>query len=320
MLSNRNADALIKTVYQFPNTTWVENLAFRADGHILTTIIGRPQVWQIDPEEHSAKLVYEFPDADSVLGIAEYDKDNVGNFSLATGTAAIGSWSTWKLDFNDKKHGKDVSVGKIVDIAPAEFLNGLTAVPSAKGILLAADSGRGLVYRIDAYKKSWSVFLDDPALKPNLTAALKLGVNGVHVRNDHLYFDNTFQAPLLARVPYNPKSVTTVGPVEIIFKSATFPLNEGNGQADDFIFDRAGNVWLATASSSLVKLDIRKRKQTLIAGGPDDPTIVGTTATAFGRKRKDRDVVYITTNGGLSDPSVAGIVGGKVVSLDTKDL
>lgn len=245
---------------------------------------------------------------------------NIGNFSLATGSETIGSWSTWTIDFNSRKHEKGVSVRKIVDIKTAQFLNGLTAVPTAPGVLLAADSGKGLVYRIDAYKRSWSVFLDDPALKPNLTAALVLGVNGVHVRDDYLYFDNTFQPPLLARVPYSPKSMKTAGPVEIIFKSATFPLNEGNGQADDFTFDRAGNVWLATASSSVVKLDLRRRVQKLVAGGPDDPTIVGTTATAFGRRKKDRDVLYITTNGGLSDPSVAGIVGGKVVSLDTKGL
>lgn len=267
-------------------------------------MIGKPEVWQVDPDDHTAKLIYSFSYADSVLGIAEYEPDvfavvsriircirvsthtctqNVGNFSLATGTATTGSWSVWTIDLNPEKHGKKASVKKTVDIKPAEFLNGLTAVPSAPGILLAADSGRGLVYQIDAYKRSWSVFLDDPTLKPNLTAALKLGVNGVHVRDKYLYFDNTFQPPLLARVPYNPRSVTPTGPVEIIFKSSSFPLNEGNGQADDFTFDKAGNVWLASASSSIVKLDIRRRVQTLIAGGPDDPTIVGTTATAFGR-------------------------------------
>lgn len=193
-------------------------------------------------------------------------------------------------------------------------------MPTAPGILLAADSGDGLIYRVETSTKTWSVFLDDPALKPNLTAAVILGVNGVHVRKGYLYFDNTFQPPLLARVPYNLKSARAIGPVEVIFKKATFPLNEGNGQADDFTFDRDRNAWLASASSSVVKLDLRRKTQELIAGGPDDPAIVGTTATAFGRTKKDCDVLYITTNGGLSDPSVAGIVGGKVVSLDTGDL
>lgn len=248
---------------------------------------------------------------------ADTTDQNVGNFTA--GAAVPGSWSIWSVDLSSREHKKKASVGKILDIPSAEFLNGLTAVPSAPGILLAADSG-GFVYRIDTKDETSSVFLDDPTLKPNLTAAVKLGVNGVHVRDNYLYFDNTFQAPLLARVPYHPKTIKTAGPVEVIFESATFPLNEGNGQADDFTFDRKGNIWLATASSSVVKLDLRRKTQTLVVGGPDDATVVGTTSATFGRTKKDRDVLYITTNGGISDPSVAGLTGGKVFALDTKDL
>jgi sugar lactone lactonase YvrE len=244
---------------------------------------------------------------------------NAGNFSA--GHPTPGSWSTWSLDFNPTRgHSSLASVKKIVHIPSAEFLNGLTAVPTASGILLAADPGKGLVYRINTSKKSWSVFLDDPTLKPNLTASVKIGVNGVHVYRDQLYFDNTFRSPLLARVPFHPESAKKAGPVEVLFKAASFPLNEANGQADDFSFDSEGNIWLASRSSSVVKLDIRKKTQKLIAGGPDDPTLIGTTATAFGRTKKDKDVLYITTNGGLSDPSVVGVIGGKVLALKTKGL
>ena len=207
---------------------------------------------------------------------------------------------------------------KIVDIPTAEFLNGMTAVPSVPGILLAADSGAGQVYRIDAPSKTWSVFLDDPMLKPNLTAAVKLGVNGVHVRDGYLYFDNTFQSPLLARVPYHTGNATVAGTVEVLFDSAAFPLSEGRGQGDDFTFDRAGNVWLSSASSSVVKLDLKENTQTLVAGGPDDLVLLGSTSTKFGRTKGDRDVLYITTNGGISDPSVAGLTGGQLAALNTR--
>jgi sugar lactone lactonase YvrE len=211
-------------------------------------------------------------------------------------------------------------VNKIVDIPSAGFLNGMTAVPSVPDILLTADSGNGLIYRIDVSSKTWSVFLDDPTLKPNLTATVKLGVNGVHARDGYLYFDNTFQSPLLARVPYHAENATVARPVEIILKSATFPLSKGRGQADDFTFDYAGNTWLSSASSSVVKLDLKKKTQTLLAGGPDDVVLLGSTSTAFGRTEKNRDVLYITTNGGIADPSVAGLTGGKVLALDTRRL
>jgi sugar lactone lactonase YvrE len=210
-------------------------------------------------------------------------------------------------------------VDKIVDSPSAAFLNGMTTVPGVPGILLTADS-EGLIYRIDTSRKTWSVFLDDPTLKPNLTAAVKLGINGLHARDGHLYFDNTFQSPLLAHVPYHAEIATVAGPVEIIFESATFPLSKGRGQADDFTFDRAGNIWLSSASSSVVKLDLQKRTQTLIAGGPDDVVVLGSTSTAFGRSERDKDVLYITTNGGIADPGVAGLTGGKVLALDTRRL
>jgi hypothetical protein len=256
-------------------------MAVRSNGKTLVTLINMPQVWQIDPASNTAELVHGFPHAISAMGIAEYGNDvfavvsksdsptlrsntnakvlNVGNFSDGTATATTSSRSTWSLDFSlRRKYSQFVSVDKIVDIPSAGFLNGMTAVPSVPGVLLTADSGDGLIYHIDASSKTWSVFLDDPTLKPNLTAVVKLGVNGVHVRDGYLYFDNTFRSPLLARVPYHIENATVAGPFEVVFESATFPLSKGRGQADDFTFDHEGKIWLSSASSSVVKLDIGK--------------------------------------------------------------
>jgi hypothetical protein len=86
---------------------------------------------------------------------------NIGNFSDATTTATTGIQVTWSLDFNHgRKHLKSASVSKLINIPSTKFLNGMIAVPSVPGILLTADSGSGLIYRIDAPKKTWSVFLD----------------------------------------------------------------------------------------------------------------------------------------------------------------
>nr|OQO22819.1 hypothetical protein B0A51_10052 [Rachicladosporium sp. CCFEE 5018] len=206
-----------------------------------------------------------------------------------------------------------VTARKILDITSATFLNGLAAPPLAPGVLLSADSGAGLIYRIDTKRSTWDIFLDDLTLKPNASAVPVLGVNGVQIRDNYLYYDNTFQFPLLARVPFHPTTTTVSGPVEVLFNIHTYPLNGNNGQADDFTFDQGGEIWLATASSSLVKLDLTSKRQTLIAGEPGSLALVGSTATKFAR---DGRTLYITTNGGISDP-VNGIEGGKVFSLDT---
>ncbi|KAK6441654.1 hypothetical protein LTR95_002101 [Oleoguttula sp. CCFEE 5521] len=326
--SNHSSDgnALLNTVYQFPNETWVENIAVRSNGKLLVALLFKPEVWQIDPVKHAAELVYTFPAANCTLGIAEYGPDmfgvNVGNFTPSGGVQ--GSYSVWSLDLGQKYHGSPpkhtsrphVVASKILDIPLANFLNGLAAPPLAPGVLFSADSGAGVIYRVDTKSGTWSTFLDDPSLKPNASAVPLLGVNGLQVRDNYLYYDNTFQTPLFARVPFHPTTAKVSGPVEVLFDTHTYPLNAGHGQGDDFSLDKEGNVWLATASSSLVKLDLRTQQQTLIAGEPSSFALVGSTATKFARNGK---TLYITTNGGISDP-VDGIEGGKVVSLDTSML
>ncbi|OQO03839.1 hypothetical protein B0A48_10480 [Cryoendolithus antarcticus] len=132
-------------------------------------------------------------------------------------------------------------------------------------------------------------------------------------RDNYLYYVNTSQAPLLARVRFHPVTANVAGPVEVLFDTHTYLLNGNNGQADDFTLDKEGNVWLATASSSLVKLDLRTKQQILIVGEPSSYALVGSTATKFAR---DEKTLYITTNGGISDPA-NGVEGGKVLSLGT---
>jgi hypothetical protein len=58
----------------------------------------------------------------------------------------------------------------------------------------------------------------------------------------------------------------------------------------------------------------------VIVGGPGEPVLPGTTSVAFGRTQNNRGVLYITTNGGISDPSAADLAGGKVAALDTRRL
>jgi sugar lactone lactonase YvrE len=107
-----------------------------------------------------------------------------------------------------------------------------------------------------------------PTLKPNLTVDVKLGVNGLHVRDGYLYFDNTLQSPLLVRLPYHVENATVAVLVEVIFEIAIFPLNEDNDQADGFTFDDKGNTWLSSASSRVVTLISRKGRRLSLPEGP----------------------------------------------------
>ncbi|KAK5711547.1 hypothetical protein LTR15_012388 [Elasticomyces elasticus] len=309
----------LRNIYEFSNETWVENLAIRANGNILTTIIGKPEVWNVDPIAHTATLVYRFPNAESVTGIAEVSPDvfsvAVGNWSVPRGTGIPGSWSVWTLQLHPGQ--EKFHVQKATDIPHAVFLNGMTALPTEPYTALIGDSVLGLIYKVHALTGVYSTALDLAELKPNLTAAFVLGVNGIQSDGHHsLYFTNSFQPPFLARVPLAPNGSAS-GPVHTILARTPFATNLG-GQADDFALDTAGNAWMTGDPSNYLVKVTPDGNATLIAGGSDMSVLAGDTAAHFDRfpGRGGRKTLYVVTNGGIALPPVSGVVGGKVYALD----
>ena len=223
-------------------------------------------------------------------------------------------------------HGKaGPKVHKITDIPEAVFLNGMTTLPSCPDVLLIGDADVGVVHRVNALTGASSIAIDIPAFKPNASIPIPLGVNGIHVRPqepDYLYFTNSFKQPIFSRVPIDPVTGTQTGPVEAIVQRAPYATNLGYA-ADDFTFDTAGHAWIATdPSSSLVEVSIPDGEVEIIAGGAQSSVLAGPTASQFGRTAEDeaKGTLFITTNGGIAFPPAMGIVGGKLMALDTAKL
>ena len=84
--------ATVRTVHQFPNPTWVENIASTRNGSILAGLLGSApaQLHIIDPFSNTtdSTLLHEFAYSNSIFGITEYDTDifavAAGNFSAKT--------------------------------------------------------------------------------------------------------------------------------------------------------------------------------------------------------------------------------------------
>ena len=77
--SNRDTgNPVIHEVWQFPNDTWIENLAVRPNGHLLVTMLNTPELYQVDPlDPGEPALIHKFPRALGLLGIAEVEHDPV---------------------------------------------------------------------------------------------------------------------------------------------------------------------------------------------------------------------------------------------------
>jgi hypothetical protein len=343
--ANSCINSTVRTIYEFPNNTWVENLAVRADGKILVTLINKPEIWLIDPINPGESLaVATIPGTAGAGGIAEI-RPNLfaiapGNWSVETFQPAPASYSVWTLDFNvASPHGpadRNTSswqptraifpiVQKVTDMSNAVFLNAITTQyhessdinDPYSSLVFISDSVLGVVWKVDLESGAYSVAISSPLMAPNRTSAAVLGVNGIHIRDNYLYFTNSFSY-LLNRIPIY-RNGSAAGPAEVY---ATWPLADSNiGYiADDFAFDDRGNAWVAQdPSGSIVQVDVERNAE-LVVGGTESSLIVGDTAVNFGRTKKDRakGTMYVTTNGGLAFKPVTGIVGGKLIAVDTQ--
>jgi hypothetical protein len=307
----------IQTVYEFPNETWIENIAVRPSGELLVSIITSPDLYQVDPLASApARLIHSFPQATSALGIAEIQPDIfgviTGNWSAESFTTTNGSYALWKVNltsFNCDEFGnvdRKPVVSKIADIPGASFLNGLTLVAPSSPYLLAADSGLGVVWRINYYTGEYKIVLDDALMKPVPGQLAVLGINGVHTREGYLYFSNTFQY-ILARVPISPQGTST-GSYEIIANI---------GLCDDFAFDKKGNAYISQDAGDALEQVTPAGKVTVLAGNTNSTILEGDTAAAFGRTTLDSNTLYIVTNGGIAGhPAGSSIVGGKILAVN----
>src|SRR4051812_9765144 len=73
--------AAVKTIYQYPLPTWIENIAATSSGHLLVSFLTSPELHLIDPsaDPPTSTLAYSFVGDGSnitgLLGIAELQKD-----------------------------------------------------------------------------------------------------------------------------------------------------------------------------------------------------------------------------------------------------
>lgn len=310
----------VREVWEFPNETWIENLAIRSNGQILVTLGSSPELYQVDPfGNQKPTLVYRFPGVTGVLGIAEVEPDIfaiiAGNYSFTTFSTNSGSYSVWKIDMRtiESRDNEDVTFDslavKITDIHEASFLNGMTAIAEGSDFLLIADSALGVVWRLDFRTGDYEITLNNTLMWP-VPGEIEIGINGLHTRDGFLYFTNTFQG-ILARVPIHPDG-TEAGPYHIVANT---------GAVDDFTFDDVGNAYIAQDSGDALKRICPSGKVTVFIGSVNSTIVEGDTAAKFGRTPLDQSTLYVTTNGGmLGRVRGTDIVGGKVLAINSPSL
>jgi hypothetical protein len=308
----------VRTIYEFPNETWIENIAIRSNGNLLLTLISTPSLYELNPFDPSSKaqLLHSFPSSTSLLGISEIQPDIfaviAGNWSTTTFTTTNGSYSVWKVDLNPNAK---VKIDKIAEIREASFLNGMTLLAPSSPYLLISDSGLGVVWRLNYLTGEYKIILDSPLMKP-VAGQLLLGINGIRILpgTNLIYFTNSFQY-LLARVPVylsGPLAGSASGNYTVVAKT---------GFADDFTFDSQGNAYVTQDPGDALEVVSQEGEVKVLVGSESSTIVEGDTADAFGRTEEDRGTLYVVTNGGIAGlVNGTRIVGGKVLAVDVEAL
>ncbi|KAH8895630.1 hypothetical protein GQ53DRAFT_853660 [Thozetella sp. PMI_491] len=312
----------IRTVFQAGvKPSFFENIAVRPNGALLLTRQDVNELWEVDPVTGTGKSLVTIPEVASLTGISEISHDvfavGGGIYRLANHEGTVPhSYSVWVVDLT----GPEPKVRQGAKTPEIGHLNG-TAPWDAETVLVA-DSHFGKVHRVNLSDGTSTVCLEGEAFGDPPNSPVKLGVNGIKVRQvdgvKYVYFTNTSRM-LFCRVPVDESAVAT-GLVEVL-SSGFIPQAIAAGtlagfMPDDFCIAEDGTAYATTHPTNMVmKIAPSGGEAVKIAGGWASWDVASATACALGRTEADKNVLYVTTAGANVMPINGQTEPAKVLAL-----
>jgi sugar lactone lactonase YvrE len=294
------ASAGIGPIASFPPHFFLENLAVRANGSILVTVLNHKQLWYVPAPNGGPPvtpvLVHTLDGF--AMGIVETEPDifYVGTLDQTT---------LERFDMRGWIPGTPVEPTRVLVFDRGAGLNGACLL--APRVILLADSLAGLIWRVDladgGLSATASVWLrhhsmaTDPGNGFTSPLGPQPGINGIRfaARTNVVYYTSTAQR-LFMRVAVDPATRTPVGQPEVVAADIT---------ADDFCLDEnVGVAYLTThTDNTIVRVPVDAgadgARTCVVAGDPFTEQLVGPSSAAWGRGPADYGrIAYVTTDGG----------------------
>jgi hypothetical protein len=295
-----NAHAKLTTVATFPEHFFLENLAVRADGSILVTVLNRKQLWYVPApnggQSVTPALVHTFDHF--AMGIVETEPDI---FYVSTVNRA----TLERFDMRGWAPGAPVNRTRVLTFEQPAGLNGACLL--APRVILLADSLAGLIWRVDLAEggltATASVWLQhhtmasDPDSGFTSPIGPQPGINGIRyaARTNVVYYTSSAQKTFM-RVAVDPATYAPLFGPDVVASDIT---------ADDFCLDEnAGVAYLTThTDNTIVRVPIDSGTETatrsVVVGDPFTEQLVGPSSAAWARGPADYGrIAYVTTDGG----------------------
>lgn len=202
---------------------------------------------------------------------------------------------------------------RIAHLPQLTLPNGMCALPCTPTPhdILIGDLKAGKIWRVDTRTGKHTFAIENSLTATSPTPVLgPVGVNGVHIQGDTLYFSNTGQG-LFAQMPISPNGTAT-GEASIVARYAS------KQSADDFALRGNAAILVTGSGNSIEEVSLTgafKGKSRIVAGRVNSTLIDAPTSAAFGRTVRDRHVLYVVSAGGST---VDGkVVEAQVLAVDT---
>src|SRR5215472_3482952 len=243
--------AQLTTVAQFPEGYFLENVAVRADGSMLVTALNKKELWYLPaptggiPVQPVLLHTFDQPPFD----IVETTRDVF--YVDTTNYLTNHESSLQRVDLRHWEPGMPVPVQTVLKFpSPVFALNG--SDPLAPNVILVADSGVCLIWRVDlsadGMKATARVWLKDPSMKPTIFSLFNKhpGINGLkYAEKSHFLYYTSTARRLFMRVWVDPRTLDAAGVPELV---------ASGHQWDDFALDEhAGVAYITTHRENTIE-------------------------------------------------------------------
>ncbi|KAI4859136.1 hypothetical protein F4820DRAFT_440672 [Hypoxylon rubiginosum] len=202
-------------LFEFKNT-FIENLHTLPDGSILLTTFGSGDLWALNPDASPA-TIRKVATLDGSTGLSGIASLGNGLYAVSGGEHSLFKFTKGSMKVYVVSVAGEGQEGEVIDsipVADTNMMNGMASLPSRPYVVFSADSIGGRILQIDTRARKVSVALEDAALGPGSDAVVPLGVNGLRIEGNYVYFTNSAQGTF-GRFPIDNNGKNT-GSVEII--------------------------------------------------------------------------------------------------------